>query len=220
MYSTKKILTKQDIDLLGKVHKLNIGFLGGSFDPPHYGHLEISKIALRFLKLDYLIWVINKQNPIKNFHMHSFDERTNMCYNMLINEPKIFISTVQQELKMDYTYQMVSYLFTKVWQGQKGVNFILGSDNFRPFFYKWKKKEIILKCAHLVFIQRPSNPMQYYINHPCNNICKALKKKAADNRAINFAINFQDNITFIKSKLYDISSSVIRNEKNIIKFNG
>ena len=42
-----------------------IGILGGSFDPPHVGHLHISKIALKKLKLNEVIWIVTKQNPFK-----------------------------------------------------------------------------------------------------------------------------------------------------------
>ena len=42
-----------------------VGILGGTFDPPHKGHLHISKIALKRLKLDKLIWIVAKKNPLK-----------------------------------------------------------------------------------------------------------------------------------------------------------
>ena len=42
-----------------------IGLLGGSFDPPHKGHLEISQIALKKLKLKKVFWVVTKKNPLK-----------------------------------------------------------------------------------------------------------------------------------------------------------
>ena len=48
-----------------KILKKKIGILGGTFDPPHEGHLNISKIAIKILKLDNLIWVVAKQNPLK-----------------------------------------------------------------------------------------------------------------------------------------------------------
>mgnify|MGYP001346493622 FL=1 len=43
--------------------KNNIGILGGTFDPPHFGHLKISKISINKLKLDKLLWVITKKKP-------------------------------------------------------------------------------------------------------------------------------------------------------------
>ena len=40
-----------------------IGLLGGSFDPAHKGHLEISKIAIKKLKLNNVFWIVAKKNP-------------------------------------------------------------------------------------------------------------------------------------------------------------
>ena len=42
-----------------------IGVLGGTFDPPHVGHVEISKFAIKKLKLSLLVWAVTKKNPLK-----------------------------------------------------------------------------------------------------------------------------------------------------------
>ena len=42
-----------------------VGILGGTFDPPHVGHLHISRIGLKKLKLNKLLWIITKNNPLK-----------------------------------------------------------------------------------------------------------------------------------------------------------
>ena len=45
--------------------KKKIGIFGGSFDPPHLGHLEISKLAIKKLSLDKIYWCVTQKNPLK-----------------------------------------------------------------------------------------------------------------------------------------------------------
>ncbi len=42
-----------------------IGVLGGTFDPPHIGHLHISTVAFKKLKLKKILWIVTKNNPLK-----------------------------------------------------------------------------------------------------------------------------------------------------------
>ena len=46
--------------------KNKIGVLGGTFDPPHIGHLKISNICLKKLKLKKVLWAITKKDRLKN----------------------------------------------------------------------------------------------------------------------------------------------------------
>ena len=52
--------------LENKLNKnLYIGILGGSFDPPHEGHVNISKAALTKMKLNEIWWIVTSRNPFK-----------------------------------------------------------------------------------------------------------------------------------------------------------
>ena len=44
---------------------IKIGILGGTFDPPHKGHVYISKIALKKLGLKKILWVVTKKKSVK-----------------------------------------------------------------------------------------------------------------------------------------------------------
>ena len=50
--------------------------MGGTFDPPHKGHIHISKIALKKLKLNKIVWVITKKNPLKKNSMETETKET------------------------------------------------------------------------------------------------------------------------------------------------
>ena len=55
--------------------KRRIGIFGGSFDPPHRGHLEISNLAIKQLSLDKFYWCVTKKNPLKKKASFSLSER-------------------------------------------------------------------------------------------------------------------------------------------------
>ena len=44
---------------------LKVGLIGGSFNPPHAGHLNIAKTAMKVLGLNEIWWLVSSQNPLK-----------------------------------------------------------------------------------------------------------------------------------------------------------
>ena len=76
----------------------NIGLLGGSFDPPHKGHLYISLEAKKLLKLDEIWWLVTPQNPLKIHQPASYLERVKNCKIMTKNKP-IKIKEIEKKNK-------------------------------------------------------------------------------------------------------------------------
>ena len=72
-----------------KINLKNIGIIGGSFDPPHKGHLYLSKQSLKHLKLKKIIWAITKKNPLKKKPFFSFNVRKKMCKEIIKVNKKI-----------------------------------------------------------------------------------------------------------------------------------
>ena len=77
-----------------KLKSTKIGILGGSFDPAHKGHLKISKIALKKIKLKKIYWIVTKKNPFKDKAFYSIEQRITRAKKLVqkIKNLKIFIS--------------------------------------------------------------------------------------------------------------------------------
>ena len=70
---------------------IKVGILGGTFDPPHIGHIHISKIAIQKFKLNKLIWVVTKKNPLKHKSHLNIEERIKLSKKITSKERKIFV---------------------------------------------------------------------------------------------------------------------------------
>ena len=57
----------------------NIGIFGGTFDPPHKGHLKISKLGIRSFKLKKLYWVITKKKILQKRSYYDISLRIKKC---------------------------------------------------------------------------------------------------------------------------------------------
>ena len=82
-----------------KINKKKIGILGGTFDPPHIGHIYISKIALKKFHLNFLMWIITKQNPLKKKPFFKTEARIKLSKNITEKEKKIFIRYLDKKVK-------------------------------------------------------------------------------------------------------------------------
>ena len=102
------------LEYLKKFEKKNIGILGGSFNPPHYGHYLISKIGIKKLDLDLLLWIITNQNPLKP------KSKTNTNYKKKLSKSitaplakKIKIEYLEKKINSPHTYDLLKFLKKK-----------------------------------------------------------------------------------------------------------
>ena len=90
-----------------------IGILGGTFDPPHIGHLYVSKTALKKLRLDAVIWVITKQNPLKQKPYLSIKTRIRLSKDITKSQKKIFVKYLDNKVKSRNTFDLLNYFKKK-----------------------------------------------------------------------------------------------------------
>ncbi len=127
-----------------------IGVLGGSFDPPHKGHLFLSNQSLKLLKLKKVIWAITKQNPLKQNPHFSLKLRKKMCLKIIKGNKKIQLKYYEKKVRSKTTIALLNFLNKN---GKYKVFFIIGSDNLINF-HKWKDYKKILKMSDLVVFSR------------------------------------------------------------------
>jgi len=173
---------------LFKKKNIKIGILGGTFDPPHVGHLRISKISVRKLNLNKLIWVVTKKNPLKKKPSLKIEERIKLSKKITKNEKKIFVRYYDDKIKSTNTFKLLKYIKKKY----KKINlfFLIGADNLINL-HKWKNWEKIPNLAKIVVFPRSN----YLIKKHNYIAIKRLKKK---------------DLIYINAKNINISSSLIR----------
>ncbi len=131
---------------------LRVGLFGGSFNPPHSGHLHASEIALKYLGLDAVWWLVTPGNPLKkNDTLPSLDTRINLCH-AIVDNPRIIISDIEKELGTVRTYDTVTQLIKRF--PKTDFIWFSGTDIAFEFhrWYNWKNLQNLLPFA---FIGRP-----------------------------------------------------------------
>ena len=92
---------------------MNIGVLGGTFDPPHKGHLSISKEAVKKFDLKKVIWAITKKNPFKKKSISSLKERVDYCKKIIQKKNFIEIKFYENKLKSNHTIDLINFFNTQ-----------------------------------------------------------------------------------------------------------
>ena len=170
------------------LNKKTIGIFGGSFDPPHKGHVKISKICLQKIKLKKIYWVITKKNPFKKKPFFSLKERVSKSKKAVKSYKKIKVLYLDDKIKSSRSINVINY-FRKI-KKQKDLYLILGSDNLLNF-HKWTSWKKIVKLTKLIVFSR-----------------RGYDKKSRESIVVKY-LN-KKNVIYINNKLIDISSSNIK----------
>ncbi len=133
-----------------------IGLFGGSFNPPHEGHVLLSQTVLRQLRLDQLWWIVTPGNPLKDLgELAPLADRIRKCKE-IINDPAIRITAFELITPTRYTADMISL----VKQQNQGVHFvwIMGADNLTQF-HKWQRWRDIAGNVPIAVVDRPGSTL-------------------------------------------------------------
>ena len=164
-----------------------IGLLGGSFDPPHKGHLFISNKSFKLFHLDKIIWAITKKNPLKKKPFFSLNFRKKMCLKLIKKNKNIQLKFFEDKIRSKNSIVLIKYLKKQI---KCEIFFIIGSDNLISL-HKWKNYRELIKMTKIIVFSRKG----FDTKAKKSVIMRNLKSK---------------NIKFIKNFHVDISSTKLR----------
>ena len=128
-----------------------VGILGGTFDPPHEGHLFISKFAKMKLDISEVWWIVSTTNPLKK-NIVDYRKRLQKVKNFLANH-HIKVLEIQDLSKNIYTIDLLEYLFKKF--PQKRFIWLMGADTLVNF-HLWRDWKKIFYNIPIAIFDRPS----------------------------------------------------------------
>ncbi len=128
-----------------------VGLLGGSFDPPHAGHLHLSKEALKRFGLDRVLWLVSPGNPLKPDAPAAFERRLQAARD-LVDHPQIVVSDFENRIGTRYTARTIAEIQAH-WPGVRFV-WLMGADNLAQF-HRWQDWKQIMKRVPVGVLARP-----------------------------------------------------------------
>jgi nicotinate-nucleotide adenylyltransferase len=186
---------------------MTIGLFGGSFNPPHQGHLLVAEIALQRLSLDQIWWIVTPGNPLKNRSgLPSLAARIDAC-ETLVHDRRIKVTAFEQSLGQSYTAKTLR----AVRKRNPGCRFvwIMGADNLKEF-HLWQNWREIACTFPIAVIDRPGSTLSYLSSKMAKTFDYARVDEA---RAGALAFRKAPAWTFIHGPRSPLSSSSIRAEK-------
>ena len=127
-----------------------VGILGGTFDPPHEGHLFISKFAKIKLDVGEVWWIVTTNNPLKKNKI-DYKRRLKKVKRFLMNH-HIKVLEIQDLSKNTYTVDLLEYLFKKF--PHKKFIWLMGADNLFSF-HLWRDWKKIFYNIPIAIFDRP-----------------------------------------------------------------
>ncbi len=170
---------------------MRIGIFGGTFDPPHLGHLILAAEALDQLTLDRLLWVLTPKPPHKEPKgITPVAHRRAMVEAAIRDNPAFSLSTVDMDRPgPHYAVDTVRLLQTQFPQGR--LLYLMGGDSLHDLPQWHRPRDFLAACYRLGVMRRPADQIDL----------TGLEAKLPE---------ISKKVRFVDAPLLEISSSQIR----------
>jgi len=183
---------------------MRIGLLGGSFDPPHAAHREISETALKRLGLDRVWWLVTPGNPLKPSSKADLESRVAAARKVARHSR---IEVTGYSAGSAYTIDLLGALKRRF----PGVNFVwlMGADNLAEF-HLWRAWEKIFALMPIAVLDRPGWRMRARSGKAAQRFAPYM---VDESDAGGLALLIPPAWTILTHRLSPLSSTSIRAKK-------
>jgi nicotinate-nucleotide adenylyltransferase len=190
----------------GRWKNMRVGILGGSFNPPHLGHVHISKIALKTLQLDAVWWMVTPQNPLKSKDgLLPLEARLSLS-RKIMDHPRILVSGIEAELGTTHSYGTVKALKRHFPNTQ--FAWITGMDNAHSL-HRWHHWRELLGEICMIHVTR--HPPVKLIKQ-CPVRMMTTQRHIVLDRGQYAPLDSNTTYWLLQKKMVNISSTEIRNK--------
>lgn len=136
---------------------MRIGFFGGTFDPPHRGHVALARLAIERLSLDRVLLAPVGVQPLKRGRPQAnFNDRVAMTRLAIEGQPGLDVSLIdapRRDNRPNYTLDTMHALRASL-PGESRIYFLMGADSFLTVSQWHRAAELLFTCD-LVVAARP-----------------------------------------------------------------
>jgi nicotinate-nucleotide adenylyltransferase len=168
-----------------------IGIFGGTFDPPHLGHLILASEARNQLRLTRLLWVLTPHSPHKlGNSLTEISQRLEMVQCAIADEQTFELSTIEFERPApQYTVDTLEIL--KRQNPAADLILLMGADALRGLTSWHRPADLVAICREIGVMRRPGESI------PLSTLEAVLH-------------GIKDKVRFVEAPLLQISSREVR----------
>jgi nicotinate-nucleotide adenylyltransferase len=182
-----------------------IGLLGGSFNPAHDAHVQISETAVRRLGLSRVWWIVTPGNPLKASSTAApLDERIAAARKLVGSRP-ITVTGFERDLHNPYTIATLTFLRQR--RPRARFVWLMGADCLAEF-HRWRQWREIMALMPIAVVDRPG----WHLKGMSSIAAQAFgARRIPEAEAAILPFLAPPAWTFLTAPLSDISSTAIRN---------
>ena len=181
-----------------------VGLLGGSFDPPHAGHVHITREALKRFGLDRVWWLVSPGNPLKADAPAALARRV-AASRAIMQHPRVDVTDIEAQLGTRYTAETIRALQARY----PRVRFVwlMGADNLASF-HKWDDWQRIARSVPIGVLARPGEQVRAGRSPAARMFTDARLEEGAAHLLPHMTPPVW---TMVTGPMVDLSSTAIRN---------